>query len=214
MKLYGYWRSSSAWRVRIALGLKGLSYENVPVHLVRAGGQQFTPEFVERNPLSQVPVLELEREGKLVRLTQSVAIIEYIDELWPEPRLLPEGALERARVRELVELVNSGIQPLQNRLVLERVAELGGDSRPFAREFIARGLLALEAHARSTAGSYLFGDSVTLADVYLVPQLYNARRFGVPLEPYPTLCRVEATAAQSEAFRAAHPDVQPDAERT
>jgi maleylpyruvate isomerase len=212
MKLYGYWRSSSAWRVRIALELKGLAFESAPVHLVRAGGEQFKPEFVEVNPLSQVPVLELEHQGELVRLSQSVAIIEFLDELWPEPPLLPADALERARCRELVELVNSGIQPLQNRLVLERVQQGGLDSRAFALEFLSRGLGALEAHARPRGGPYLLGPALTLADVYLVPQMYNARRFGLPLEPFPTLLEIETRLAQLPPFAAAHADRQADAE--
>lgn len=212
MKLYGYWRSSSAWRVRIALGLKRIAFENVPVHLVRGGGEQFSPEFAAKNPFSQVPVLEFELDGRVVRLTQSVAIIEYLDETVPEPALLPRTALERARCRELVELVNSGIQPLQNRLVLERVAAGGVDSRAFAGEFIARGLTALEAQVQSRAGTYLLGDELTLADVYLVPQMFNARRFGVELGAFPTLVRVDARLAALPAFIAAHPDRQPDAE--
>jgi len=212
MKLYGYWRSSSAWRVRIALGLKGVAFENVPVHLVRGGGEQFRPEFVELSPLSQVPVLEFERDGRRERLTQSVAIIEYLEETIPEPPLLPRDPLSRARCRELVEMVNSGIQPLQNRLVLERVAQGGMDSRAFAQEFIARGLSALEARVRASAGDTLLGSALTLADIYLVPQLYNARRFGVPLEPFPTLVRVDASLAARPAFAAAHADRQPDAE--
>jgi maleylpyruvate isomerase len=212
MKLYGYWRSSSAWRVRIALGLKGVAFDNVPVHLVRAGGEQFRPEFVELNPLSQVPVLEFEQHGKIERLTQSVAIVEYLDETIAEPPLLPRTPLERARCRELVELVNSGIQPLQNRLVLERLAQGGVDSRSFAQEFIARGLSALEARVRASAKTTLLGSTLTLADIYLVPQMYNARRFGVGLEPFPTLVKVDAELGLHPVFAAAHPDRQPDAE--
>jgi maleylpyruvate isomerase len=214
MKLYGYWRSSSAWRVRIALGLKGVSYENVPVHLVKGGGEQFRPEFVERNPLSQVPVLEFQDGGQTRRLTQSVAIIEYLNETIPEPALLPGTPLERAHCRELVELINSGIQPLQNRLILERVAQGGMDSRSFAQEFIARGLSALEAQVRPTAGDTLLGGAVSLADIYLVPQMYNARRFAVPLDPFPSLVGVDAKLSALAAFVAAHPDRQPDAEET
>ncbi|HVJ14537.1 MAG TPA: maleylacetoacetate isomerase [Polyangiaceae bacterium] len=214
MKLYGYWRSSSAWRVRIALALKGVAYENVPVHLVRGGGEQFHPEFAAFSPLSQVPVLEFEQGGKLERLTQSVAIVEYLDETIPEPPIMPRTPLERARCRELVELVNSGIQPLQNRHLLERVAQGGIDSRSFAQEFIARGLSALEAHVRASARDTLLGSTLTLADIYLVPQMYNARRFAVALEAFPTLVRIDAGLASHPAFAAAHPDRQPDAEAT
>jgi len=214
MKLYGYWRSSSAWRVRIALGLKGLSYEYIPVHLVRGGGEQFSEAFRARNPFAQVPVLEIERDGAPHHITQSMAIIEYLDEVFPTPPLLPKEPLLRARARELAELVNSGIQPLQNRLVLERVTELGGDEKAFAARFVASGLAALEAHAARSSSRYLVGDEPTLADIYLVPQLYNARRFAVALEPYPRLCAIEQACQALPAFAAAHPDRQPDAETT
>jgi maleylpyruvate isomerase len=212
VKLYGYWRSSSAWRVRIALAFKGLAYENVPVHLVRGGGEQFSDVFRGRNPISQVPVLEIERGGKPHRITQSIAIIEYLDEIAPEPPLLPRDPLERARVRELAELVNSGIQPLQNRLLMERIGELGGDAKAFAGRFVASGLAALEVHAALSSGRYLVGDEPTLADIYLVPQLYNARRLSVALEPYPRLRAVELACELLPAFASAHPDRQPDAE--
>ncbi len=212
MKLYGYWRSSSAWRVRIALAWKGLPYENVPVHLLRGGGEQFSDGFRERNPISQVPVLEVERDGKPHRITQSMAIIEYLDEVVQKPPLLPRDPLDRARARELAELVNSGIQPLQNRLLMNRVSELGGDPKAFAARFVASGLAALEVHAALSSGRYLVGDEPTLADIYLVPQLYNARRFSVALEPYPRLRAVELACELLPAFAAAHPDRQPDAE--
>ncbi len=125
---------------------------------------------------------------------------------------MPKTTLERAFVRELTEIVNSGIQPLQNRLVLERVGALGGDAQAWAREFMAKGLAALERRASATAGQYMVGDAVTTADLYLVPQLYNARRFLLPLGDYPTLVRVDAACGKLEAFRAAHPESQPDAE--
>jgi maleylpyruvate isomerase len=212
VKLYSYWRSSSAWRVRIALALKGIDYECVPVHLVRGGGEQFSDDFRHRNPISQVPVLEFERDGETHRITQSLAIIEYLDEVAPTPPLLPRDPLARAHVRELAEIVNSGIQPLQNRLVLERVTELGGDSKAFAAKFVASGLAALEVHAARSSGRYLVGDEPTLADICLVPQLYNARRFSVALDPYPRLRAIELACELLPAFAAAHPDRQPDAE--
>jgi maleylpyruvate isomerase len=212
VKLYGYWRSSSSWRVRIALAWKGLPYESVPVHLLRGGGEQFSNGFRQRNPISQVPVLELERDGKPQRITQSMAIIEYLDEVAPAPPLLPQDPLERARARELAEVVNSGIQPLQNRLLMERLGELGADAKAFAARFVASGLAALEVHAAFSSGRYLVGDEPTLADIYLVPQLYNARRFSVALEPYPRLRAVELACESLPAFAAAHPDRQPDAE--
>lgn len=211
MRLWSYWRSSCTYRVRIALGLKGLAYEKCAVHLVKDGGQQHRPEFGSVNPLRQVPALELTDSGQTVTLVQSMAIIEYLDERYPEPPLLPGSALERAHVRALAELVNSGIQPLQNTSTFNALRPHGIDTEAWARLFIAKGLDALEQLAAPRAGKFLFGDSVTLADVYLVPQLYNARRWNVPLDAYPTLTRADENAQALPAFRAAAPDAQPDA---
>jgi maleylpyruvate isomerase len=216
VKLYGYWRSSCTWRVRIGLLLKKLPFEYVPVHLVRDGGDQHRAEHRARNPLGQVPVLEIAGEAEPVYITQSLAILEYLEDEHPDPALLPGDALSRVRVRELAEIVNSGIQPLQNTAVmreLQRVAP-GVEARAWCAQFIERGLIALEGRVSRTAGRFLVGDVPTLADVCLVPQLYNARRFGVDLEPFATLRRVEAACATIEAFENAHPDRQPDAEST
>lgn len=207
MRLYGYWRSSSTWRVRLGLALKGIDVEHVPVHL--RNGEQHADAHVARNPLHQIPVLELD-DG--TRLTQSVAILEYLDEAWPEPPLLPQDPLARARVREAVEIVNSGIQPAQNFAILQAVDALGGDRMAWGRDAIAKGFVALEALAGKTAGVYMVGDELTLADLLLVPQLYNGRRFSVDLTPFPTLLRVEATCEALPAFQAAHPSQQVDAE--
>ena len=212
MKLYSYWRSSSAYRVRIALELKGLRYEIVPVHLVRDGGEQHGPGFAAQNPMQQVPVLEVEDGGTSLRLTQSIAIVEYLDERFPQPPLLPAAPQSRARARELAEIVNAGIQPFQNLSTLARLTP-SLDGRAFARDFNERGLGALETLAATTAGKFLVGDDISVADVFLVPQLYAARRFGVKLDPFTTLLRVEAALLPLPAFEAAHPDRQPDAER-
>lgn len=212
MKLWSYWRSSCAYRVRIVLGLKGLPYEYRAVHLMRDGGQQHHPEYGSVNPLRQVPALEVDEAN--VTLVQSMAIIEYLDERYPKPPLLPHSALERAHVRALSELVNSGIQPLQNTATFAELKRHGVDHEAWARLFIAKGLAALEQLAAPRAGAFLFGDTVSLADVYLVPQLYNARRWGVPLEPYPALTRAEENAHTLAAFRDAAPEAQPDAEPT
>lgn len=212
IKLWSYWRSSCAYRVRIALGLKGLAFEYAAVHLLQGGGQQHRPEFVAKNPASQVPVLELDEDGETIRLVQSIAIIEYLDERFPEPPLLPASPRDRAHVRALAELVNSGIQPLQNTSTFDQLKKQGIATEPWARHFIEKGLTALEQLAAARAGAFLFGDTPGLADVYLVPQLYNARRWLVPLAAFPTLTRAEANAQALPAFRAAVPEAQPDAE--
>jgi maleylpyruvate isomerase len=212
VKLYGYWRSTSAWRVRIALAWKRLPYDYQAVHLVRGGGEQHSAAYRAVNPLEQVPVLEVEENGRVYRLTQSLAILDLLEAMAPTPPLLPRAPFLRARARQLAEVVNSGIQPLQNSGVLARVRdELHGDEVAWARHYISRGLAALEVMAAETAAAFLIGEAVSIADVCLVPQLYNARRFGVPLEAYPTLTRVEATCVALPAFAESHPDKQPDA---
>jgi len=214
MILHTYWRSSSAFRVRIAFGLKGLHYEPRFVHLVRSGGEQNQPEFLDKSPLGQVPVLELNEAGECVFLTQSLAIIEYLEERYPTPALLPRDPLARARVRELAQIVNSGIQPFHNtgttNFLKEAAPEL--DKPRWYRHFIGRGLASLEARARELSGRFLVGDDASMADALLVPQLYTARRVDIPLEPYPTLLRIEAECAKVEGFAVAHPDRQPDRE--
>ncbi len=212
LRLYSYWRSSSAWRVRIALGLKELEYRYAAVNLLE--GEQWSEAQRARNPTHQVPVLEVERAGQPpLRLVQSMAIIEWLDEVHPSPPLLPATADGRARVRALAEHVNSGIQPLQNAIVLKRLREkVPGWDRAWAQQAIAEGLGALErAVADGGAGRFCHGDSPGLADCYLVPQLYNARRFGLETSGFPTLLRIEAACAALTAFQAAHPDRQPDA---
>jgi maleylpyruvate isomerase len=212
MKLWSYWRSSCAYRVRIALGLKQLPFEYAAVHLIKDGGQQHQPAFGALNPQRQVPVLELDDSGSTVRLVQSIAIIEYLEERFPSPALLPQRPVERAHVRALAELVNSGIQPFQNTSTLAELKKRGVDTESWAQTFVARGLAALEELAKPRAGSFLYGDTVTLADVYLVPQLYNARRLNVPYAHLPALVRAEKTCLALAAFDSARPEAQPDAE--
>ncbi len=211
MKLYSYFRSSASYRVRIGLGLKGLTYEYIPVNLVRDGGEQFGEAHRARNRMEQVPVLVTEENGVTIELTQSVAILEYLDERYPEPRLLPADRLARAYVRRAVEIVNSGIQPLQNLSIMREVARLGGDDKAFARAANERGLAALEIEAKARAGRFFLGDTPTMADVFLVPQMFGARRFKVDLTPFPTLVRIDEELAKIPAVAAAHPDKQPDA---
>ncbi len=216
MKLFTFWRSSSAYRVRIALALKGLAYEPAFVHLTRSGGEQHSPDFRGKNPIGQIPVLEV-RDGDRatpVFLSQSLAIIEYLEERFPEPPLLPKDLLARARVRELAELINSGIQPFQNLSTSKFLAEIAPEldkQRWFAR-FIAGGLQILEGRALELAGRFLVGDQVSIADVLLVPQLYAARRLDLTFDAYPTLLRIEAECSKLDGFVAAHPDRQPDRE--
>jgi maleylpyruvate isomerase len=209
LRLYGYWRSSCTWRVRIALAHKGLDYETVPVNLLE--GEQRAEGYTQRNPMRQVPTLEVEQQGTTRRLTQSMAILEWLEETWPEPALLPEDPFERARARQLAEMVNAGIQPLQNFSGLLRLEELGVDRKKWGHEWIARGMAALEREMAETAGQFAVGDRVTFADLCLIPQLFNARRFEVEVSVYPTLSRVEQACAELPAFQAAHADRQPDA---
>ena len=211
LRLYGYWRSSSSWRVRIALELKKLAYENIPVHLVRAGGEQHQDEYQARNPMRQVPLLEWEEAGQPRRLSQSLAIIHWLDAQHPEPPLYPAEPYARARALELAELVNAGIQPVQNLSVLQAVDGLGGDRLEWGASANERGLNALELRSQEGQGQFLVGNQPTIAEICLIPQLYNARRFKVDLSAFPRLLEIEARCAGLEAFRRAHPDRQPDA---
>ena len=216
MIFYDYWRSSSAWRVRIALNIKQIPVERRAVNLApqgEAAGGQHTAEFRALNPMSQVPVLVIDgAPGPPRTLTQSMAILEYLEERFPSPPLLPADPWLRARARQLAEMVNAGIQPMHNLSFLRRLQESGlAEPKELAGQHIARGLGAIEAIAGETAGSFLLGDAPTLADLYLIPQLYAARRFNVDLSAFPRLLQVEASCAALPAFIEAHPDVQPDA---
>jgi maleylpyruvate isomerase len=199
--------------VRIALAHKGLDYEYRAVHLLQDGGVQNTDEYRAKNPGRTVPLLELTDGGKVRRIAQSLAIIEYLEETHPTPPLLPKDPYERAVVRELAQLVNSGVQPLQNLAVLQHLKrDLGADDKAWARHWVARGMDALEARVATTSGRYCVGDSVSLADVCLAPQLYSSRRFGLDVGQWPTLARVEAALNELPAFQKAHAERQPDAQ--
>lgn len=212
MKLYGYWRSTSSYRVRIALNLKGLRAEPVFVHLVRHGGKQHDPDYRRLNPQGRVPTLVLE-DGSVI--TQSPAIIEYIEEIHPLPPLLPSDPVRRAHVRAVAAIIACDIHPLHNVGPLTHLRKTLQHEEPevsgWIAEWIGQGLAAVEALIEDGDG-YCFGPGPGLADVYLIPQLYAARRFNVPLGAYPRILRVEALAADNDAFREAHPSVQPDAE--
>lgn len=212
MVFHGYFRSSSSYRCRIAFGLKGLSPEFRPVHLVKDGGQQRSAGFRALNPQMLVPVLEA--DGQI--LTQSPAILEWLDEVHPEPPLLPRDAHDRAAVRAFCAAIACEIHPLQNLRVLQHLrAEFGQDDEGVARwcrRWIGEGLAACEALlARRPAKRFAFGDTPGMAEVYLIPQLFSARRFGTDLSGLPRLAAVEAEAAALPAFAAAHPARQPDA---
>ena len=219
LTLYGYWRSSATWRVRIGLELLGVPYRCEPIHLVRDGGEQYGAEHLRRNPLGQVPVLTWEQDSRPHRLTQSMAILEFLDERTPGC-LLPTEPFARARSRQLAEMVNAGIQPLQNLWLTRAVNEAGADGRAIGKEAIRRGLEAMQqevelgaaAPVNAQPGNWLVDDSPTLADILLVPQLYNARRFGIDLSPFPDLLRVDALADAHPAFQNARPEAQPDAQ--
>ncbi len=215
--LYGYWRSSAAYRVRIALNLKAMDYAVVAVHLVRDGGEQHRDSYRKLNPLQLVPTLV---EGERV-LRESVAIIEYLDDAYPDtPRLLPPEAPARARVRALAQVVACDIHPLGDLRVLQDLQrELGVDDEAkatWSKHWIEVGFDAIEAMLASDghSGTFCEGDAPTLADCCLVPQVYNARRFGVALDRYPTITRIEGACRELDAFRRAAPGVQPDAPAT
>ena len=217
MTLYGYWRSSSSWRVRIALHYKALDFDNVPVHLVRGGGEQLQAAHLKRNPMGQVPVLEVDG----VYLGQSLAILEYLEEQYPMPALLPATPMLRARARRIAEVINSSVQPQQNLSLVKRLhADFGVDKADWMCSVIQDGMDRLERSVAAgsangvanSAGPYLVGDGPSFAEVCLIPQLFNARRWGCNVSAWPTLLRAESAVQQHPAFLAAHPDRQPDAQ--
>jgi len=211
VKLYSYFRSSAAYRTRIALNLKGLPYETVPVHLVKDGGHNKRPEYRAINPQMRVPALLLD-DGDV--LTQSLAIIEYIDETHKQPPLLPADPIERAKVRALAQLIACDIHPLNNTSPLRYLKNELGHDQPaidaWYHHWILAGFEALETMLRP--GPYAFGPAVTLADVCLVPQVYNARRLKVPLDRFGKIVAVDAACLKLPAFDRARPENQPDAE--
>jgi maleylacetoacetate isomerase len=214
--LYSYWRSSCSWRVRIALNLKKIAFDYRAVHLLNGGGEQFRDEYTALNPMKEVPTLCIDG----LTLTQSIAIIEYLEESRPDhgAKLLPEDAASRAQVRALTNMIASDTQPVQNLRVLKRfTAEFEAPEVKEAKKLewgkwaIENGFDGLEKALEKTAGKYSFGDAVTMADLALVPQVYNANRFGVDMSKYPTIARVNAELESLAEFQAAHPSAQPDA---
>jgi len=214
MKLYDYFRSSAAYRVRIGLKLKGLDYQSLPVHLLREGGEQLKPEYRAVNPSALVPSLQ---DGDAT-ITQSLAILEYLEEMHPLVPLLPRDALGRARVRQLAMIVACDIHPINNLRILRYLVKEAGLSEEAKNawyvHWVQEGFAALEAHlaGSSDTGRFCHGDVPTIADCCLVPQVFNASRFNIDMAPYPTIARIDAACRALPAFMEAHPSAQPDAE--
>ncbi|MEQ1876210.1 MAG: maleylacetoacetate isomerase [Bdellovibrionia bacterium] len=206
--LYNYFRSSASYRVRVALELKSVPYEYRPVHLLK--DEQNRPEFREINAMGQLPCLV--HKGKV--LAQSVAMIEYIEALWPKPSLFPKDPYQAGLVRQCVEIVNSGIHPLQNLKAQKQIEVRFGANQDakndWAAFWIREGFDSLEKFLAPHAGKYSIGDEVTAGDLFVLPQIVNARRFKVDLTPYPTLRKVEEACLKLPAFQKSHPDQQPD----
>jgi maleylacetoacetate isomerase len=210
LKLYSYFRSSASYRVRIALHWKELKFEYLPIHLVKEGGFQNKPEYRAVNPMGHVPALDHDS----LLIVESVAIIDYLDNVFGGRRLFPLAPRERAQVLQLVEVLNSGIQPLQNLKVLKYLeTDLGlGKQKAdeWTKHWIDRGLTSLEKMLERTAGTYSVGGEITAADCFLIPQCFASRRFGVKIEDYPTIARIEAACLKLSPFQKAHPEKQPD----
>ncbi len=212
MKLYGYWRSSAAYRVRIALNLKQLTFEHLPVHLLKNGGEQHSAGYKLLNPAELVPVLV---DGD-TSLNQSLAIIEYLDEMYPQPAFLPPDAAAKAKVRALALDIACDIHPLNNLRVWQYLTGPLALSEQQKLDWITHwlhtGFMALEQRLNQSAGQFCFGDEVTLADICLVPQVYNAQRFALDMTAYPRIGAVYHHCQQLAAFALAAPEQQPDAQ--
>lgn len=216
MKLYGYWRSTAAYRVRIALHLKAVDFDNVTVDLVKDGGEQFSAGYVALNPAKLVPTLvDDDGVGGELVINQSLAILEYLEEKFDGYPLLSGDAGQKARIRAMALDIACDIHPLNNLRVLKYLTvELAVSDEARSQwyaDWIGTGFAAIEAKLAQTAGNYCFGDKVTLADITLIPQLYNARRFNVALTDFPLICRIEKNCLALPAFIAAAPENQPDA---
>ena len=210
MRLFGYWRSSASYRVRIALALKGLSYDYQPVNLLN--GEQRDPAYLVKNPLALVPALETD-DGAII--TQSLAIIEYLDDAHPEPALLPETAVRRAQARAFAATLASEAQPFMNLRIQKYLKNEGGFDDAQLSDWLNRwpggAMKAAEDMARSHGGDFCVGDSPTIADCCLVPQMFAAARFGIDLAAFPTLQAINERCIAMPAFEKAHPLNQPDA---
>jgi len=228
LELYSYWRSSCSWRVRTALAHYGVSFETKPVHLLKDGGQQRNDTYSSKNKMAQVPTLcFLDSQGNSHTVTQSLAIIDFLDTAFASSSgvapLVPLGAgpearLRRARALQIAEIINSGVQPLQNLSVMSAIKVADNDrgetvdGRGFAAQAIEKGLAACESLVAQSTGRFAVGDEISVADICIVPALYNARRFKVDISQFPYLLKIEEACGQMESFQRAHPDSQPDAE--
>lgn len=192
--------------MRIVLAWKNIEYEYRAVNLIKDGGQQHTDEYRSINPMGQVPALVIGENT----LTQSLAIIDYLEDVYPEPSIVPRDPIKKAQARALAELIASGTQPIQNLSVLQKVSDNPDERATWAQHWIDKGFTAYEKMVQSTAGKYSVGDSITIADVCLVPQLYNAQRFKVDMSKFPTVMRIIDACSELPAFKAADPHVQPD----
>lgn len=211
VKLYNYFRSSTSYRVRIALNLKKINFEYIPVHLLNNGGEQNASEYRNINPIGGVPTLMVNEKS----ISQSMAIIEYLDEAFPQTYpLFPKDLFLKAKVRQVCENINADIHPLQNLKVtqyLETKLQLNEEQKKvWLHKWIADGLTATENILKNTSGKFSFGNEITAADLFLVPQLFTAERFKLDLSPFPTLVRIQNECLSHDAFKTAHPYRQPD----
>jgi len=226
MKLYSYFRSSAAYRVRIVLNLKQISYTIVPIHLVRNGGEQHSVEYLTVNPQGLLPSLDItapnfdvvDPESKTQIITQSGAIIEYLEEAFPQPALLPINLTQRAYVRTLTQIIACDMHPVNNLRVLHYIEDIfdcdGTEKMIWYHHWLAKGFAAIEAQlARKGSTHYCYDDQLTIADAYLIPQVYNALRFKLDMTPYPTINRIYQHCIQLPAFFDAAPEQQPDADK-
>lgn len=212
MMLFGFWRSSCSWRVRIALRYKGISFDNQTIHLQRNGGEQFSSEHRQRNPMKQVPVLQDQLGMHQITISQSIAIMEYLEEQYPNPSILPADPVQRFRARQVSEVINSGIQPLQNSSTLRAIEALGHDKRQWAKSWIQQGLDNLETMVRGFPETdFVVSSTPSIADFCLIPQLYNAKRFGCSMENWTRLLSVQTKCLSLPAFVMSHPENQKDA---
>ncbi len=216
--LYSYFRSSASYRVRIALGLKGIDYEYRAVHLLNDGGEQLKTDYAALNPSREVPTLVHRKNGQETLIGQSVAIIDYLDRVAPSPLLFPQDPAQRAKVLQICEVINSGIQPLHNLRVLKLLAAKFDASEEqkneWTRHWLTYGFDTLEKLVAPTAKTFCFGDTPGAADCFMIPNLANADRFQVDLAPYPTLRRIRESCEKLPAFIQASPTKVPDAPKT